>query len=563
MGLTVSAAAALWLLPVFASRNLAATIVLHWGGAALALLAAGLWRMRFGRASAADWKAWAWLGLLMAPGFLLLTLGEPRAPERMLRLGMLLTLAWLVFVLMRPHADKLWSNLAWGAALTGSAVVHWLLSAFTMLHPNTWLSAYVDGFSGPLMQSNWEALWFVVALCWLAQYLDQRAGDWRPGAEWLALGAGGLLVSGIFLSGSRSGLLTLLLIAFVSIWLNRKEQRRNLLRWIVMGVAGVLMAKAMLLVGGEARGLVREANIGGVGARFLIWALAWKAFVSHAWLGVGWGGLPSHGMDMLEQVLTEHPEWAAIAGQEAGAHLYAHNWILQMLVEAGILGGVFALALVMALTKEALRLASASMGKRAGWLVCLAMLAQGMLSVSMMEPYFWFVFAMAAAAAWPVNETVVHRLPPQPLDYLWLLPAVSLGLFSAWQLRAAHDLDAAMRAPLHSKATLSAFGKAMDNPWLHATALHRLFVKLAADHASSAQWAAAEPFAWALWQTAQAPDDCMIFIAIEHAKQDVLAERRWAARYLRLRPGFAPALRAYRHAWHRGPHPPLLLEPTW
>ena len=55
----------------------------------------------------------------------------------------------------------------------------------------------------------------------------------------------------------------------------------------------------------------------------------------------------------------------------------------------------------------------------------------------------------------------------------------------------------------------------------------------------------------------------MIFIIVAHAKDDVLAERRWAARYLRLRPGFPPALAAYHHAWNEHGAKPLEVVQTW
>lgn len=560
----ILAATAFWLLPIVLSDNLTGSLALHWGSASLALSTAAFWACGHGKtASNVDWAAWFWLILLLLPGLLLLAFGEPRAPERMLRYGILLILAWLSFATMRPMANRLWTTKGWTTALVISALIHWMLMLYAMARPDSWLHVYVAGTSGPMLQANWQAMFFILGIGALSQRLGSAPSSPRiHNAIWI--GAGALLFSGLVLTGSRSGLLAAIFVAVASVMLNRDAQIDHLKRWVIITVGGFVLTKFFFLLGMEPRDtLIREANTGSVGARFMIWAIAWKTFVSHVWLGVGWGGLPSHAMDVLPGILDRHPEWANLAVNLSGAHLYAHNWILQLLLESGVFGGAFAVLLCVQMLRAFFRLKpiSGATGQKTAWLICGAILVQGMLSVSAMEPYFWFVFAMAAAAVWPLESNM--KTCQSMGGSIQLLPALITSLICVEQVHAATRLNAAIQKPLQVPATITALAKAIDNPWLHATALHALFVKMYRDHVSATQWAASEPFAWALWQTAQRPDYCMIFVAIAHAKGDIFSERRWAKLYLRLKPGFRPAIRVYRHAMLEHGTKPLLLERTW
>ncbi len=550
----VLAAGVAWILPVFVPPSAGGGVLLDWGAPALFLAAAAAWHAGL-RPAPSGWRAWAVLGLLLAPALLLPVFGDIRAPGRLFRWSALLALAWLAFALARAGGDRLWRAPAWRAAWVVPALVQALLMLATVRGQDAAWAGLVDGRGGVFKQANWQALAFVIALGVLAPRLA------RPRAR-AAIAAAALLVAGVWFTGSRSGFVTLLAVAALALAFEREARARAALRWLLASAAGVALAVAVEALGAPGAAPTRAMGTGSFAGRWMIWLLAWRTFLAHPFAGVGWGGLAAHGADALEQVLAAHPGLAAVAARVVGAHAYAHDWVLQALAEAGLFGAVAAIGLVMGFWRKARMLAShADEARVAPFLVVAAIVVHGLVSVSAAQPFFWFAFALAAAGVWPLRAQPTRGFSPARLA--WFAPALAVAVLAAHEVRAAERMDRAFAAPLSSRAFLEGAARATEDPWLHATALHRLFVKLARERATARQWAAAEPFAWALWRVAQEPNYCMIFIIVAHAKDDVLAERRWAARYLRLRPGFPPALAAYHHAWNEHGAKPLEVVRTW
>ncbi len=546
-----------FLFPIVLPVSIAGGILFFWGTAALFLVAAAIWRAAHIANSWMGMRAWLVPALLVMPSLVVLLWDEARAPERTLRWGALLVLAWLAFALARVQGDRLWRDPAWRLAWVAPLLVHaLLLFASAWWHDPVW-QAVAGGRGGALKQPNWQALLFVVGLSVLAPSLA-RGRAWGP----MLIAA--VLIGGVWWTGSRSGFLTLLFVIALALFFARKARLRAAILWFLALALGVALAFVVEHLGhGVGAAPTRAMTPGSFGGRLMIWLLSWEVFLSHPLWGVGWGGLAAHGADALEKVLAAHPWFASVANRVVGAHAYAHNWVLQAMAEAGMFGLAGAMWLIGALLRKAWALArDPDDASTAPFLIVAAIAAHGLVSVSAAQPFFWFVFALAAAGVWP-SSGVSARKEHALARAAWFVPALAAVMVAAHEARAAAQMEQAFSAPLRSEKFIQGMARAIEDPWLHASALHALFVKLVHDHASARQWAAAEPFAWALWRTAQEPNYCMIFIIIAHAKDDVLAERRWAARYLRLRPGFAPALAAYHHAWHEHGKAPLQVVRTW
>ncbi|WP_454710103.1 PglL family O-oligosaccharyltransferase [Cupriavidus nantongensis] len=192
---------------------------------------------------------------------------------------------------------------------------------------------------GNLNQPNHQATVHglaLVASVWLASRGRLRFPMW--------LAAVALLESGIVLSGSRTGVLHVGLVAcyaLVAAWLARGDRRGAdpMQRPVGLVVAAIAMV-AMLLVlqpaikaAGEAfdwrlfdtiAQLEAEDQISARGA---LWAHAIAMFRAHPWFGVGWGEFGWAQFQQLDQV-----------GVKVEMSLHAHNAILDLLAKTGIVG---------------------------------------------------------------------------------------------------------------------------------------------------------------------------------------------------------------------------------
>ncbi len=186
--------------------------------------------------------------------------------------------------------------------------------------------------AGNLRQPNHLSsllLWSLVALVWL--YERQALG--RRAASALAL----LLLAGVVQTGSRTGMLGVLLLAA---WggLDRRLSRpaRVLLLAapvvyaLLWGALGTWAHQTEHLFGGDAQ--LAKGDISS--SRFAIWANTIALIASHPWLGVGWGEFN------FAWSLTPFP------GRPVAFFDHTHNLVLQLAVELGVPLALLVLALL-------------------------------------------------------------------------------------------------------------------------------------------------------------------------------------------------------------------------
>lgn len=145
-------------------------------------------------------------------------------------------------------------------------------------------------------------------------------------------------------AGSRSVLLYLVCICFISIWMGwRKPALRQVCRLLVVGVCLVFIAQFLTpylniligkLTGHSGTVLTAFDRLTANGSRRLIeWQKAWEIFTTYPWFGAGWGSFPGHSM----QLHAHHPEFYRII--ESVLFTHAHNGPLHILAENGSIGG--------------------------------------------------------------------------------------------------------------------------------------------------------------------------------------------------------------------------------
>lgn len=129
-----------------------------------------------------------------------------------------------------------------------------------------------------------------------------------------------LCVVGLFLTGSRTAVLSFVFAAAVSMtFLLFTRTVRALTLGLILTVlaapsAGVVVSRLLPLFQGNV-----DAN---TSSRFLLWRQAWDAFTSHPWFGVGWGNYGFYDADLYARGWSTH----------------AHNSFLQLLAEGGVVG---------------------------------------------------------------------------------------------------------------------------------------------------------------------------------------------------------------------------------
>jgi O-antigen ligase len=159
-----------------------------------------------------------------------------------------------------------------------------------------------------------------------------------------------LLLAGMSLTVSRAGSLLIAWIVVWAWWARRgmeTETSRRLLR-AALFAAGVFFVFQVLIFQfglpdtqqtsettllGRSYERLESFDVGGsvYSIRLFLWQQAWKVFLAHPILGIGWGQLPWGMFSQLDFSV----------GQEKVVHeAYAHNLLLQLLAETGIAGTI-------------------------------------------------------------------------------------------------------------------------------------------------------------------------------------------------------------------------------
>ena len=261
-----------------------------------------------------------------------------------------------------------------------------------------------DRAQGPVDEPNRFAQ-ILIVLVPLAAFLFRTAPS--PSHRLLAALLGGLTLTGVGLTLSRGGLLTLALLAIAM----------ALLRWVrgwqvTAGAVALLIvfsavspfflarvrsiAEAAHVLGGDP--YQRQEADGAIRGRVTEMLAALHVFRDHPVLGVGPG-------QFARFYFQRYAANADIKFRDIAVPRRAHNLYLEMGAELGLLGlGTF-LALVAGLMRalwRARRLALARDGQAADlaaalWLSLFAYLATGVFLHLSYQQYFWFLVALASA----------------------------------------------------------------------------------------------------------------------------------------------------------------------
>lgn len=359
-------------------------------------------------------NGWCWffLLLLLFPGIILLIEQAAQAPWFVWRQSLYFTGVWLLFTMLR---SKQVNPASWMIPLVIFAhlyVIYALIEAFHLQWFNNneiflFWSDKTAHFPGPLRQQNQQALFLVIAitLIWRQACAFPQRWYWRA----LTL----LPMTGLFLTASRSGLIVLILAAIL-VWAFNHFNKKNLWMLIYTSALGIFISMIILAIipaqysGGVMDHIQHELTDNAPSIRMMVWNICIHLWLQHPWLGIGWGNLAAHMFDTAAPVMVSHPEFASIASNLSGGVTQAHNIILQFLVEGGIIAASALLIMFTALGRQAQQWWSnpppPTSHAVSGWICALVILAHGMVSVTVMEPFFMVILAMSLAACFSKNN---------------------------------------------------------------------------------------------------------------------------------------------------------------
>ncbi len=273
--------------------------------------------------------------------------------------------------------------------------------------------------AGNLRQPNHLSsllLWSLVALLWLSE--RERIG--RLAAPAL----GGLLLAGIVLSASRTGMLGVLMLGAWGL-LDRRLSRRSRALLIAMPFVFALLWSGLAawahqsqhVFGGDAQ--LAKGDISS--SRFAIWANTLALIAGHPWLGVGWGEFN------FAWSLTPFPD------RPVAFFDHTHNLPLQFAVELGMPLALLVLALLGWALWRAFRAGRDSEDPATGLTLRAAFLMVLMMAVhSQLEYPLWYAhFLLPTAFAFGLclgGDRPSAAAPAAPRGAPWLRVAAALLL---------------------------------------------------------------------------------------------------------------------------------------
>jgi O-antigen ligase len=252
-----------------------------------------------------------------------------------------------------------------------------------------------QSFGGNLGQANHFADYLALALASLL-YLRAKGRVSLPAV----IGLSATFLSLLALSGSRSSWLYLTAFAVLAWGMWRRGDRRHLLPGCLLLLPAFVLVQQIVpwlmeVSGGSAAPMPTERlfrDVSGMAVRLQIWQKAWQMFMGAPWLGVGFG---QFGWNSF--ALVDHTPWGFVEPTE-----HAHNLLLHLLAEMGLLAGVLCVGLPL------------------GWLV------RATRNVCSLER--WWLMALLAVVG-------IHSLLEYPLWYAYFLGVVAV-LLGAGEQRA-------------------------------------------------------------------------------------------------------------------------------
>jgi len=362
--------------------------------------------------------AWLFLILCLIPTFILLIQDNINSPWLLWRQSLYLTAAWLIYTMSSSCSSLLLRSPQWAVLLAIVAhlyIIYALLQAFDLRffmpdYDSLFLfwSTHTANFPGPLMQRNMQSLFLVICIAFLWLQLIKSHTRWVWGIATI------LPLCGLLLTASRSGILVLTIAAICILIFSKKRLSDTcsilwpaILAWLTYTwiIASPVTAEIL------GHDIIERIETSGVLPRILIWDMSLNVFLSHPWFGVGWGNLAAHGMDGIAMALSAHPFLNDTASTLPFAHVWSHNIILQFLAEGGVFGGIAILIILVALGRQAWQWFVIQKHQNDeiiyGWLMSILILAHGMVSISLMQPFFMCLLALSLSACFsPVQKKI-------------------------------------------------------------------------------------------------------------------------------------------------------------
>ena len=385
-------------LPPFATFLNQAASLIGWGLwlLLLATLLPATWGRPFGEGLAA---------LLGALGLLLLTalvspLWAGLPPTLSLSFVGLIAAALLVVLMAamlqrHGHGRQAFEAFCWALVIAG--VLSALIGIVQIYVPgwtgNSWLAAAnANRAGGNLRQANHLSsllLWSLVAAVWLgdAGRAAERATKALPRAAVIAVSL--LMLFGVVLSGSRTGMLGTLMLAGWGALDRRLSMPARRMLWLAP-VAYALMWAGMAwwaqsqqqVFDGMAR--LQQADLSS--NRFAIWSNALSLIAAHPWLGVGFGEFN------FAWTLTPFP------ARPLEFFDHAHNIVLQFAVELGLPLATLVLSLLLWALVEAVKGARDAEGDTALQLRAAVMMVLLVALHSQLEYPLWYAYFLLPAS---------------------------------------------------------------------------------------------------------------------------------------------------------------------
>jgi len=482
---------------------------------AMGLIAAACmaWRSDWYVPQRSDWFACFFLALLLTPIILQLAGGELRNPWRAFEMAMYVSSAWLIYRMAGSRATEMLGSRSWCLMLgiIGNICVlyavlqqfHLPLFSGTDMFP-VW-QPLPRAFAGLLVQQNLQGP-FLVLICiplWSRALTEEKSFPW-----WLA---SILPCAGIIATSSRGSALILLVAAIMLVWISKQRIAAAIrIGAVIMLAAAISFYWHMFpqLIGQEVTLSERIVSVG-VQSRLFLWDMCLRLYAEHPWLGIGAGNLVAYGTEGTIAELAANPTYAAVATAMSGYHSATHNLFLQLLLEWGILGGVFVLLLLAAVGLRLYRLlvvkeVNLCDGRTQATIGLSIMLLHGMFSISMVTGFFWVLFALYAAALFSHSGEKITSLPHgRPILRMLLFIPALLMLYN-WQFFIGREwrMEQAADAPLTSDQFINHVSAAIDNPWTSRIAIEWYLGRLVYDEGWR-KLVLSENYAYRVWTIRQ------------------------------------------------------------
>jgi len=292
----------------------------------------------------------------------------------------LLIMVWLIWEL--ATTEKRWASLLFafciGAGLSSINAIKMLHTGMTDGSEEAQKLAEYGRFAPTGFDQNEFALVLALSVPMAIYLLTREKSFWKSAVCWVELGLAGF---GILLSGSRAGLLCLVVTSvMVPLAMPRFSPGKRRLLWVVLPCVAVCAASYVpagtwerLMTTGS------ELSAGTLDHRTVIWAAGVSVFRQHPLIGIGSGA------------------FATAVGGIIDIFYVAHNSFLSILVELGVIGEMILLGLMASMFYLASRMRGLD---RWLWVILLLTWSVGVSSLTWeYRKATWFLFAMVAAEA--------------------------------------------------------------------------------------------------------------------------------------------------------------------